>query len=139
MLRRALNGMAESHPTESFELLTKHPEIAGEGLYRDIFARWGQGRASPEAMAAINGLTSHTWRREAIGGLAESLGERDLEAALKWAKDLGNPAERDGQSDRDEVRTLLELLSRALEDDSVMLAGLPSMAEVGHLLLARAG
>jgi DNA-binding SARP family transcriptional activator len=51
----------------------------------------------------------------------------------------GNPAERDGQTDRDEVRTLLELLSRALEDDSVMLAGLPSMTEVGHLLLARAG
>ena len=95
VLRRALNGMAESHPTESFELLTKHPEIAGEGLYRDIFARWGQGRSAPEAMAAINGLTSHAWRREAIGGLAESLGERDLEAALKWAKDLGNPAERD--------------------------------------------
>jgi hypothetical protein len=51
----------------------------------------------------------------------------------------GNPAEVDRQSDRDEVRTLLELLRRALEGDSAMFSGLPSMAEVGQLLLARAG
>jgi hypothetical protein len=49
----------------------------------------------------------------------------------------GDPAELVRQSDRDEVRTLLELLRRALEDDSAMFSGLPSMAEVGHLLLAR--
>jgi hypothetical protein len=49
----------------------------------------------------------------------------------------GNPAEQGRQSDRDEVRTLVELLRRALEDDSAMFSGLPSMAEVGHLLLAR--
>ena len=51
----------------------------------------------------------------------------------------GNPAERDRQTDRDEVRTLLELLRRALEGDSGVFSGLPSMAEVGQLLLARAG
>jgi DNA-binding SARP family transcriptional activator len=51
----------------------------------------------------------------------------------------GDPADQDRQSDRDEVRTLLELLRRALEGDSGMFSGLPSMAEVGHLLLARAG
>lgn len=51
----------------------------------------------------------------------------------------GNPAEQDRQSDRDEVRTLLELLRRALEGDAAMFTGLPSMTEVGHLLLARAG
>jgi DNA-binding SARP family transcriptional activator len=51
----------------------------------------------------------------------------------------GNPAEQDRQSDRDEVRTLLELLRRALEGDAAMFTGLPSMTEVGNLLLARAG
>ena len=51
----------------------------------------------------------------------------------------GNPADRDRQTDRDEVRTLLELLRRALEGDSGVFSGLPSMAEVGQLLLARAG
>jgi DNA-binding SARP family transcriptional activator len=51
----------------------------------------------------------------------------------------GNPAEQARPTDRDEVRTLLELLSRALEDDSTMFSGMPAMAEVGQLLLARAG
>jgi DNA-binding SARP family transcriptional activator len=51
----------------------------------------------------------------------------------------GNPAEQARPTDRDEVRTLLELLSRALEDDSAMFSGMPAMAEVGQLLLARAG
>jgi len=51
----------------------------------------------------------------------------------------GNPAEQARPTDRDEVRTLLELLSRALEGDSAMFSGMPAMAEVGQLLLARAG
>jgi hypothetical protein len=50
----------------------------------------------------------------------------------------GNPAEQSAQSDRDEVQTLLELLRRALEDDSARFTGLPSMVEVGQMLLARA-
>jgi DNA-binding SARP family transcriptional activator len=51
----------------------------------------------------------------------------------------GNPAELDRQGDLDEVRTLLDLLRRALEGDAAVFSGLPSMAEVGQLLLARAG
>ena len=47
--------------------------------------------------------------------------------------------EVDRQRDRDEVRTLLEPLRRALEGDSRVFSGLPSVAEVGQLLLARAG
>jgi hypothetical protein len=36
------------------------------------------------------------------------------------------------------VRTLLDLLRRALEGDAAVFSGLPSATEVGQLLLARA-
>ena len=42
------------------------------------------------------------------------------------------------EAHRDEVRTLLELLRRALAEDTGVLAGLPYSHEVGALLLARA-
>jgi DNA-binding SARP family transcriptional activator len=92
------------------------------------------------------GLTAMGARTQAIQayegfrvGLLDELGvEPDHRIGalyLQILRDSSAPAP--GRADRDEVRTLLMLLRRALEADPGVLAGLPSMREVGQLLLAR--
>jgi DNA-binding SARP family transcriptional activator len=102
--------------------------------------------AEPPVRELMRGLDANGERTQALQAYqtlrAAMLDELGLEPGSD-TQDLylsilrGNPAELVRQSDRDEVRTLVELLRRALEDDSAMFSGLPSMAEVGHLLLAR--
>ena len=98
-----------------------------------------------ELMRALNDSGERTQALQAYQALrAGMLDELGLEPAGE-TQDIylsilrGNPADADRASDRDEVRTLLELLRRALEGDSGVFSGLPSMYEVGQLLLARAG
>jgi DNA-binding SARP family transcriptional activator len=104
--------------------------------------------AEPPVRELMIGLNANGERTQALqayqtlrAGMLDELGlEPGTEAQELYLSILrGNPAEVDRQSDRDEVRTLLELLRRALEGDSAMFSGLPSMTEVGQLLLARAG
>jgi DNA-binding SARP family transcriptional activator len=104
--------------------------------------------AEPPVRELMIGLNANGERTQALqayqtlrAGMLDELGlEPGSETHALYLSILrGNPAEVDRESDRDEVRTLLELLRRALEGDSAMFSGLPSMAEVGQLLLARAG
>jgi DNA-binding SARP family transcriptional activator len=104
--------------------------------------------AEPPVRELMIGLDANGERTQALqayqtlrAGMLDELGlEPGTETQELYLSILrGNPAEVDRQSDRDEVRTLLELLRRALEGDSSVFSGLPSMAEVGQLLLARAG
>ena len=104
--------------------------------------------AEPPVRELMRGLRASGERTQALQAYqslrAAMLDELGLEPGgdtqdLYLAILRGNPAERERQTDRDEVRTLLELLRRALEGDSGVFSGLPSMAEVGQLLLARAG
>jgi DNA-binding SARP family transcriptional activator len=104
--------------------------------------------AEPPVRELMRGLDANGERTQALQAYqtlrAAMLDELGLEPAgetqeLYLSILRGNPAEQGRQSDRDEVGTLLELLRRALEGDSRLFSGMPSMAEVGHLLLARAG
>ena len=104
--------------------------------------------AEPPVRELMRGLNANGERTQALqayqtlrAGMLDELGlEPGNDTQELYLSILrGNPAEVDRQSDRDEVRTLLELLSRALEDDSATFSGMPSMTEVGRLLLARAG
>jgi len=104
--------------------------------------------AEPPVRELMRGLHASGERTQALQAYqalrAAMLDELGLEPGgdtqdLYLAILRGNAAEQERQTDRDEVRTLLELLRRALEGDSGMFSGLPSMAEVGQLLLARAG
>ena len=95
-----------------------------------------------ELMIGLNAHGDRTQALQAYQALrTEMLDELGLEPGTE-TQDLylailrGNPAELDRQGDLDEMRTLLELLHRALEDDSEVFSGLPSAAEVGQLLLA---
>jgi DNA-binding SARP family transcriptional activator len=102
--------------------------------------------AEPPVRELMRGLDANGERTQALqayqtlrAAMLDELGlEPDSDTQDLYLSILrGNPAELVRQSDRDEVRTLVELLRRALDDDSAMFSGLPSMAEVGHLLLAR--
>ena len=104
--------------------------------------------AEPTVRELMRGLHASGERTQALQAYqalrAAMLDELGLEPGgdtqdLYLAILRGNAAEQERQTDRDEVRTLLELLRRALEGDSGVFSGLPSMAEVGQLLLARAG
>jgi DNA-binding SARP family transcriptional activator len=95
-----------------------------------------------ELMIGLNANGERTEALQAYQTLRKGmLDELGLEPASE-TQDLylailrGNPAELDRQGDLDEVKTLLELLHRALEGDAEVFSGLPSAAEVGQLLLA---
>ena len=71
--------------------------------------------------------------RDELGLEPEATTRELYRAILSSGDDAG------GRWDQDEIVVLLRLLRRALESDSTMVIGLPSMFEVGQLLLARAG
>jgi DNA-binding SARP family transcriptional activator len=101
--------------------------------------------ATRELMRALDGVGARTNALQAYdrlrAGMLEDLGvepERATEALYLSILRAGATGGADGSA-RDEVHTLLQLLRRALESDPTVLVGLPSMREVGQLLLARAG
>jgi DNA-binding SARP family transcriptional activator len=67
-------------------------------------------------------------------GMDPEVATRDLYRTILCSDEFPEPA-----WERDEIDALLQLLRRALESDSTLITGLPSMQVVGELLHSRAG